>query len=129
MIDATTIIVALITLLIGGGTGGFIVAWRKDVRQIPLDEAATRKAKVEVTLMIEELAERAVAKAKKQLQEQEEEAQRKLARVQADSQREIKIVKQKADKEIDKLHKRINQLEVAMKDSGLIVPPWEGENA
>lgn len=117
MSTATTIIVAIITLLIGTGTGGFIVAWRKDSRQAPLDEAAARKAKVEVTLMIEELAERAVVKAKKQLQEQEEEAQKKLSAV------------QKAhSKEISKLHRRVNQLETAMREGGLAVPAWEGEN-
>lgn len=128
MIDATNIIIALVTLLIGGSAGGFIVAWRKDSRQAPLDVEAARKAKIEVTLMIEELAERAVAKAKKQLQDQEEEASKNLKA----QQRKIDVQTRQIEgqmREISKLHVRINQLEGAMRDGGLAVPAWEGENA
>lgn len=109
----TNIVVALIAALVGSGTGGFLVAWRRDSRQVPIDEAAARRAKVEVTEMIEELATRAVEKAKEQMAQMEQEAQKALEKKE-----------QQHGKEIALLHTRITQLENTMRANGLSVPPW-----
>ena len=104
------IVIALISALVGTGTGGFIVAWRRDRRQAPLDAEAARKARVEVTTLVEELAERAVTRAKEQLAEQEEEAREELHAQQL---------------EINRLRARVEVLETAMRNGGLVVPPWK----
>ena len=109
-----TVVVALIAALIGTGTGGFLVAWRKDKRQVPIDVESARKAKLEVTQLIEELSTRAVVKAKEQLETQERQAQKDLA-----------AAEKRHGREIDRLHDRIDQLEDIMKAAGIDVPLWD----
>lgn len=121
----TGFIIGIVSLLIGGGTGGFIVAWRRDSRQAPLDEATARKARLEVTELIEQLSEKAVARALAQLERQEQESARKLNALQADAEQKMAMQDIKHGEEINKLHKRITQLEGAMRQGGLAVPPWE----
>lgn len=110
---AVTIVAVVITALLGGGAGGFLVAWRKDSRQVPIDEAAARKAELEITKLIDQMATNAVTKAKEQLEWQELQATQKLAKQE-----------EKHGQEISRLHTRINQLETAMRTGGVVVPPW-----
>lgn len=98
----TTLVVALITALMAGTGGGFLVAWRKDARQAPLDKSAAAKAKLEITEMIERMASSAVEKAERRLAEQES----------------------RHSTEIQRLTARVGQLETVMRDAGLTVPQW-----
>lgn len=125
MSPITTIVVALISALIGTGAGGFIVAWRKDSRQVPIDEAAARRAKLDVTDLIEKLSARTVARAVAQLEEQERESDRKLKEMQAVAELHMHEQDERHGAEITKLHRRVTQLEQSMRDGGLTVPPWE----
>lgn len=119
-----TILVALISALIGTGTGGFIVAWRRDKRQAPLDAEAARKARVDVTDLIEKLATRAVERATEQLVRQEEEARQELHEQELRYSAELRQQEERHRVEIEKCHHRIEVLENAVRKAGAEVPPW-----
>lgn len=118
------VLAALISALIGAGSGGFIVAWRRDKRQVPLDAEEARKARIDVADMIEALATRAVERATEQLAKQEEEARQEL-REQGDRHEvELREQENRHKVEIGRLHQRISVLEGAVRKAGAEVPPW-----
>jgi hypothetical protein len=118
------ILVALISALIGTGTGGFIVAWKRDKRQVPLDAEAARKARIDVADMIERLATRAVERATEQLTKQEEEARLELREQEERNAKELRTQEERHRVEIERLHQRIGVLEDAVRKAGAEVPPW-----
>jgi hypothetical protein len=118
------LLVALISALIGAGSGGFIVAWRRDKRQAPLDAEEARKARIDVADMIEKLATRAVERATEQLAKQEEEARQELREQGERHEVELREQENRHRTEIGRLHQRIEVLEDSVRKAGAEVPPW-----
>lgn len=106
-----SVFLALLFLLLGGGGGGFWVHYRKDKRQVSLDETAARKAEQEVLQQLRNMAKEAVAESIDEMKRQDEKHSKEV--LELTSSYDIKVTD---------LERRVKILEQTLTDAGIPIP-------
>lgn len=102
----------LITLVIGGGSGGFFVAYQKDRRQAHIDKATTEKADLDLTQQLRQMAKEAVAESVEEMKRQDQR-----------HNKEILELTTKYEDQVEGLTARVELLEKIIREANLPIPP------
>lgn len=110
------------------GSGGAIVAWRKDWRQAPADRTALRAAEVNLSEAVRKLASDSVADATALMEAQDlrhqTEVQRLIDQHRSETAQLREELMRKISSDRDILMRRIRELEQVLTDQRMTVPPW-----